>query len=371
MSNPEQDRLVSLDALRGITIASMILVNNPGSWAHIYAQLDHAEWNGWTFTDLIFPFFLFIVGVSIVLALSRGAGRPRKEVYAKIARRALVIFALGLFLNGFPDYDLSMIRVMGVLQRIAVCYLLAAIAYRELSLAGLAALSTALCLVYWALMSWYPTPGIGPGVWEKGRNFAAYVDQLVLGKHCWPAVKTWDPEGIVSTLPALANTLFGVMAGLWIKAGRSRGITAKGLVVAGALGLAAGWLWGLVLPINKNIWTPSYAVFMSGFALLVWSAVYWLIEIRGKKAWAYPFVVYGANSIAVFVFSGLVARLLNLWKVMGPTGKMTAVKNWIYLKLFSSWLSPFNASLAYALVFIAFTYAVMWALYKKRIFLKA
>lgn len=349
----------------------MILVNNPGSWGHIYAQLDHAEWNGWTFTDLIFPFFLFITGVSMVLAFSRREGRPRRELYLKIFRRALILFALGLFLNGFPSYDLSTIRVMGVLQRIAVCYLAASIAFLELGTGVLAFLSVGLCLIYWALMSWYPTPGIGPGMWEKGRNFAAYVDQMVLGKHVWAAGKTWDPEGVVSTLPAIANTIFGIFAGLWLSGARSREVKLRGLLGAGAAGLLAGWLWGLILPINKNLWTPSYAVFMSGFASVVLGVFYWAIEIRGRKAWAYPFVVYGSNAITVFVFSGLVARLLNLWKVTLPSGKATAVKNWIYLTFFASWLSPLNASLAFALVFIAFTYAAMWALYKKGVFLKA
>ena len=365
-----EERLLSLDALRGATIAAMILVNNPGSWAHVYRQLDHAEWNGWTFTDLIFPFFLFIVGISIVLSMARKRGAPRREVYPRVLRRAALLFALGLFLNGFPNYDLPTIRVMGVLQRISLCYLATAVAYLELGAAGLAALSAALCAAYWALMAWYPVPGVGAGAWEKGRNFAAYVDQLTLGRHVWAAGKTWDPEGLVSTLPAIANTIFGCFAGLWLRCDRPRPAKAAGLLAAGAAAALAGWLWSFALPINKNLWTPSYAVFMSGLCLLALAAFYWTMDVKGRSRWAHPLVVYGSNAIAVFVLSGLVARVMNLWKVMGPSGKPTAVKNYIYLEWFASWLGPLNGSVGFAVAFIAAMYLAMRPLYKRRIFLK-
>jgi predicted acyltransferase len=363
-------RLVSLDAFRGATIAAMILVNNPGSWSHIYRQLDHAEWNGWTLTDLIFPFFLFITGVATVFSRSSATLPSRSRAYLKIVRRSAILFLLGLLLNGFPSYTLSTIRAMGVLQRIAVCYGVVAVVQLETGIGVQIAFAVVLLLGYWALMAFAPVPGIGTGVLEKGRNFAAYVDSFVLKNHIWSQTRTWDPEGIVSTLPAIATTLFGALTGSWIKSGRSDEHKALGMAVAGIGGLALGSFWNIVLPINKNLWTSSYAVFMSGFALVILSACYYLSEVKKIVRWTYPFVVFGKNSILVFVLSGFVARLIVLLKIT-VNGHALAVKTWLYETLFASWLTPaVNASLGYALAFVFIFYLLMLALYKKRIFIK-
>jgi predicted acyltransferase len=220
----KETRLTSLDVFRGATIAGMILVNNPGSWSYVYPQLRHADWHGWTFTDLIFPFFLFIVGVAIVFSFSRRVelGYSRVKLFGKVVRRTIILFALGLFLNGFPEFNFSTIRIMGVLQRIAICYFFASVIYLTSSVRWQAFWSFALLFIYWGLMEFVPVPGIGAGLYEKGRNFAAYVDSLILKGHMWSATKTWDPEGIVSTIPAISTTLFGVLTGHWLRRREAR-----------------------------------------------------------------------------------------------------------------------------------------------------
>lgn len=365
---PPPRRLLSLDVFRGATIAGMILVNNPGSWSHIYHQLDHADWNGWTFTDLIFPFFLFITGVSLVLSRSNSAQQSKSKIYLKILRRSAILFALGLFLNGFPYYNLATLRIMGVLQRIAICYFFASIIYLETSLRGQIFWILSLLFSYWGLMVFFPVPELGAGLLEKGRNFAAYVDQIVLGKHVWANTKTWDPEGLVSTLPAIATTLFGILSGTWLRAARSDGDKAGWLIAAGSVGLLAGSLWSEFLPINKNLWTSSYSVFMSGFALVVLGTLYYLIEIRRSIWWTKPFIVFGMNAITLFVLSGIIGRILILWKV--PAAGHPLLKTYIYKALFVPRFSPINASLAYAVSMLLFLYLPLWWLHKKKIFIK-
>lgn len=365
---PARRRLISLDVFRGATIAGMILVNNPGSWSNIYPQLKHAEWNGWTFTDLIFPFFLFITGVAIVLSRANSAPQSKSKIYLKILKRSLILFALGLFLNGFPYYDLSTLRIMGVLQRIAICHFFASIICLETGIVGSAAGAVFLLFLYWGLMAFFPIPDIGAGVMEKGRNFAAYVDQLVLGKHVWANTKTWDPEGIISTLPAIATTLFGVMTGAWLRGPRSDSDKAGWMIAAGCLGLLAASLWSEFLPINKNIWTSSYAVFMSGFALVALGFCYFLIEIKKSAWWTKPFIVFGMNAIALFMLAGILGRILTLWKL--PTQGHPLIKTYIYKNFFLSWLSPINASLGYALFLLVVLYLPIWLLHRKKIFLK-
>lgn len=369
--NKPQNRLVALDVLRGATIAAMILVNNPGSWSHIYAPFKHAEWHGWTFTDLIFPFFLYIVGVSIVLALhgKRNDVSQRRVLYKKIIRRTLILFGLGLFLSGFPFYNLSTLRIPGVLQRIAVCYFISAWVYLHLGKKGILSVIFVLLFGYWALMAWYPVPGIGAGSLEKGANFAAWVDGLILKGHMWRATKTWDPEGIVSTLPAIATTLFGVLTGLLLRSSLSAEEKNLRLFVYGNGMLFVGMVWSVWLPINKNLWTSSYAVFMSGMAMVLLALFIWWIDIRGEKRFTQPFVVYGMNAITVFVLSGIVGRLMYLIRWHNGDGAVT-LKGWIYTRLFASWLTPYNASLAYALAWVALSYLLMKWMYNKGLFLK-
>jgi len=371
ISRPGADRLLSLDFFRGLTIAGMILVNNPGSWAHVYPPLLHAEWHGWTPTDLIFPFFLFIVGVSITLALAtKKADRlSSRDLYKKIVRRSLILFGLGLFLNGFPYYDLESLRIPGVLQRIAVCYFFAALVFLNFNVKMQAAWAVALMLVYWAFMQWFPVPGTGAGSYAEGANFSAWLDSLVLTGHMWSQTGSWDPEGIFSTLPAISTTLFGVLAGDLLKRDMT-GMKRTGWMLAcGVAAVAAGAAWHQWLPINKNLWTSSYALFMSGMALLFLGISYYLIDVRGWRRGTGPFRVYGMNAITVFVLSGIVGRLLYLVKWRSGDAVVT-LKEWLVDTFFLSWLSPLNASLGYALVFVFLTYLAMYYLYKKQIFIK-
>ncbi len=365
-------RLTSLDVFRGATIAGMILVNNPGSWSYVYPQLRHADWHGWTFTDLIFPFFLFIVGVAIVFSFSRRIelGYSKVKLFWKIVRRSLILFALGLFLNGFPTFDFSTIRIMGVLQRIAICYFFASLIFLTSGLRWQVFWSIILLFVYWGLMEFVPVPGIGAGLYEKGKNFAAYVDSLILSGHMWSATKTWDPEGIVSTIPAISTTLFGVLTGHWLRSRRNEIEKSLWLFIMGNLGLFIGAVWNSWLPINKNLWTSSYAVFTAGFALIVLGFCYYFVDVRGYKRFTYPFVVYGMNAITVFVLSGIIGRLSIYFKVSLSDGSVTTVKNYIYENFFASWLGPMNGSLAYAIAHVLLMYFLMWILYKKRIFIK-
>ena len=365
-------RLTSLDVFRGATIAGMILVNNPGSWAYVYPQLRHADWHGWTFTDLIFPFFLFIVGVAIVFSFSRRIelGYSKVKLFGKVVRRTIILFALGLFLNGFPEFNLSTIRIMGVLQRIAICYFFASIIYLTSNVRGQAIWSFVLLFIYWGLMEFVPVPGIGAGLYEKGRNFAAYVDSLILKGRMWSVTKTWDPEGIISTIPAISTTLFGVLTGHWLRSKKSDVEKTLWLFIMGNLGLFIGAVWNAWLPINKNLWTSSYSVFTAGFALVVLGFCYYFVDVKGYKKWAYPFIVYGMNAITVFVLSGIIGRLSIYFKVSLPDGSKTTVKNYIYENLFASWLGQMNGSLGYAIAHVLLMYFLMWILYKKKIFIK-
>jgi predicted acyltransferase len=370
-------RLVSLDAFRGATIAGMILVNNPGSWSHIYWPLRHAEWHGWTPTDLVFPFFLFIVGVSITLALSRRAerGGPQRDLYLKIARRTLVIFALGLVLSGFPFFDLSTIRVTGVLNRIAVCYFFAAIIFLKTDWRKQLIITAALLAGYWALVALVPAPGYAAGDLSKEGSVVSFVDRKLLGNHIWKGGgRVYDPEGILSTLPAIATTLCGVLAGHWIRRVRDDYEKVAGMFAAGVVCVILGWAWNPWFPINKPLWTSSYVLFTTGWALLLLALCYWLIDIKGYRRWSLPFVVFGVNALAVFVLTGLAARAMTLrewWNLPRPDGTRGAtLQGYLYQNLFASWLPPTNASLAYAVCFVLAWLGLMAVLYRKKIYIK-
>ena len=296
-------RMVSLDVFRGMTIAAMILVNDPGSWSSIYAPLEHAEWNGWTPTDLIFPFFLFIAGVSMTLSFASRAARgvTRRAMANHVFRRSAVIFAIGLFLNGFPFFDLHTIRIMGVLQRIALCYLAAGMLYlatirretdadktahRRANLGAIAGVAVVLLVGYWALMTFVPVPGYGAGNLGKDENLGAYIDRAMMDGHLWSESKTWDPEGFLSTLPAIATALIGILAGEWLRSKRSGTRKASGLLIAGAVLMVAGRLLDPYFPINKNLWTSTFVLFTGGFAMLLLAVCYWIVDLRGAREWA-------------------------------------------------------------------------------------
>ncbi len=366
-------RLVSLDVFRGLTIAGMVLVNNPGSWAHIYWPLEHAEWNGWTPTDLIFPFFLFIVGVAIPLALGRRVdeGGRKRDLYWKIIKRALIIFALGEFLAGFPYFHLSTMRIPGVLQRIAVCYLFASFIFLKTKPRTQAIIALALLVVYWLLMTHVHAPGYATGDLSKEGSLASYIDRSVFGRHVWSQAKVYDPEGILSTMGALATTLFGVLAGNHLRCStRTQFEKVAGLFVAGMICVVIGWAWNPFFPINKGLWTSSYVFLTGGMALQLLAFCYWLIDIKNYRAWSKPFVVFGVNAIVLFVGTGIMARLMGLIRLPTSDGKGISLQGWIYQHLFLSWAQPINASLAFAIVFNLLWLGLMWILYWRKIFIK-
>ena len=449
--NVSQQRLVSLDVFRGMTIAGMVLVNNPGTWSAIYGPLKHAEWHGITPTDYIFPFFLFIVGVAIPIALRK---RMRNGVdgtlYVKIVQRAVTIFLLGLLMSMIPFfqfndtpgipyaikillvlsfsaalllyllekkrvaavvaaasalivlgfyftgspviwYNFAGMRIPGVLQRIAVCYLIVSLIFLHTNWKQQVAISVGLLLLYWLLMTVIPVPGCEvTTVDDKACNLAAWLDRTILTEsHIWRSAKVFDPEGILSTIPAIVTTLSGVLTGTWLISGdnaqegsddvpdsgrvadRSPLEKAAGLFFAGTVCLAAGWSWSLLFPLNKSLWTSSYVLYTTGLALLTLGSCYWLIDIKGYKRWAWPFLVFGVNALTLFVFSGIMARLLGMIRLAGPEeGKEITLQQWIFNNAFLSSASPINASLAYAICFILLWLFLMWLLYRKDIYVK-
>ena len=362
-------RLASLDVFRGITIAGMILVNNPGTWDAIYSPLSHAEWHGWTPTDLVFPFFLFIVGVSIALALSRRAetAGSKRDLYVKIVRRAVIIFALGLLLMGFPGYDLSTIRVPGVLQRIAVCYLVASLVFLHTKWRAQAVIAAALLLSYWALMVLVAVPGFGAGDLSMEGNLAAYVDRAVLGRHTWKP--QYDPEGILSTIPAVATTLGGVLTGQWLRSRRAELEKVAGMFAVGAGLVAAGWAWGFWFPVNKALWTSSYVLLTAGLALQLLAVCYWLVDVKGRRRWATPFLVFGTNALVIYFLAELFSNVISTVTVT-RAGGASDLKTYLYESLYASWAAPKAASVMFAVCVVLLWLGVAAVLYRKRIFIK-
>ena len=348
-------RIASLDAFRGFAIASMVLVNNPGDWGHLHAPLAHAKWNGWTFTDLVFPYFLFAAGMAMAVSANRS-----------IARRVAVIFLVGFALNLFPAFDFSTVRIPGVLQRIALCIAIAA----PLVGSGTRVMAIAIAVlmaVYAALMLLVPVPGpdgvVAAGALEPGRDFGAWLDRLVFGNHLWSQSKTWDPEGIASTLPAVCSLLFGVITGRWVTRAAPTLATSARLLAAGVVALAVGLALDRVLmPINKSLWTPSYCVFMTGWSLVTYAAFHASMDARafGRRVFR-PLSIYGMNALFIFAFSGFVARLL------GMGGAHAA----LYAPIQSLPVSPENASLIFAIAFDLAMFAVAGLMWKKGWFIRA
>lgn len=459
-----QQRLISLDVFRGMTIAGMVLVNNPGTWSAIYGPLEHAPWHGITPTDYIFPFFLFIVGVAIPIALSKRIDEGiTRSVYFKIISRAAMIFVLGLLMSmipffGYADtgipavvkvllvlsfstalffyltdkrwiaagiaaasfiailifwlagtniawYNFATMRIPGVLQRIAVCYLIVSLIYLHTNWKQQTIIAVGLLLLYWLLMTVIPVPGCEiTSIDDKACNLSAWLDRTILTEnHIWRAGKVYDPEGILSTMGAIVTTISGVLTGTWLRSIDERPETgderqtdtsgssltspgsglptappataggtdkALGLFFAGTVLLAVGWTWSLVFPLNKSLWTSSYVVYTSGLALLTLAFCYYLIDLKGYKRWARPFVIFGVNALALFVFSGILARLMGMIKLAGPEGKEVSLQGWIFNNIYLAIWSPINASLAYAISYILFWLFLMWLLYRRRIFIK-
>jgi predicted acyltransferase len=358
-----KERLVSLDAFRGATIALMVVVNSPGDGAHSYAPLRHAVWHGWTPTDVVFPSFLWIVGVAMTLSLAKrtASGVPKSRLFLQVLKRAAILYCLGLVLYGFPDYNLHTLRLLGVLQRIAVCYAIAAAIYLTTSIRGQIVWIVGLLVSYWMLMTLVPVPGYGPGRLDVEGNLAHYVDNLVLGAHNYAETKTWDPEGIISTLPAIATALFGILAGHVLRLRRDLAERTVWLFVIGSFLLAAGMICDHWMPINKKLWTSSFSMFMAGLDFVMFAISIWLVDAQGWKRPVRPFVVLGMNAIAVYMASEMIDGVLYTYHWRRP----------LYETVFAPLLSsPYNASLLYSLVYLGLMFAIAYVLHRKGWYLR-
>ncbi len=392
-----RERLLSLDVFRGLTIAGMLLVNDPGTWSAIFPPLEHAEWHGWTPTDLIFPFFLFIVGITTHLSLSarRARGDDDAAIVKQILRRGIIIYLLGFAMALFPFYQwgtiesmpnasawdrivwrIEHVRILGVLARIGIVYICAGLLTFKTTLRQQIIIIAGLLFGYWFAMTLIPVPGeneIGALLLHtKDRHLAAYVDRAILGaNHIWTGSVTFDPEGILSTFPAIATAMLGVIAGRWI-AERDRQLLERiaGLFAVGSLGMVLGLMWNWSFPINKNLWTSSYVIFTAGMACVALATIMWIVDHYDVKWWTKPFVVFGVNPIVAFVGSGVMARLIyTLWHV-NYNGASVSIQNAIYQIAFASWLPPRLASLGFALGFVLLWYGILLVLYKRKIILK-
>ena len=366
-------RLMSLDLFRGITIAGMILVNNAGDEPHSYWPLKHAEWNGWTPTDLVFPFFLFIVGVAMAFSFSSRIkrGASRRDLLGHVLWRGLALFALGMFLNGFPNqYQLASWRVYGVLQRIAICYVIAAILALWADWRGWIVTIVGCLVGYWILMRFVPVPGFGVPthnipLLDPDRNLAAWLDRRLLAGHLYEGTR--DPEGVLSTIPAIATALLGMLTGQWLRTERSPQRKALGMALFGVIGVVTGKILNIGFPINKKLWTSSYVVFTAGLALLCLSSCYWVVDVKQWRGlWTKIVLVFGMNAIAAYVFAELISHLLD----HVHTSAGLSWQEFIYQRMFVPLASPVNASLLYALVYVLMCWLAMWVLYRKGIFLK-
>ncbi len=388
-----QKRLLSLDVFRGLTVAFMILVNNPGSWSHIYAPLEHAPWNGWTPTDLVFPFFLFIVGVAISLSFSkhRETGEDRKALTRKVIRRTILIFAFGLLLNGWPfgipfnaqmakEWDIwfffrrwTDIRIFGVLQRIALAYCAAGLItlylpkVRDRMLAGLGFFA-----LYEILMRVPLVTGWGAGDFTLQHSFERWLDLTLLGEHhVWHGQGLpFDPEGIVSTLPAVVTVLLGVFVGDIIRKDWKHSDKLSSIFTLGVLFYFAGNILSPWEPINKSLWTVTYVLMTGGLAMIMVVFASWIVDVKGWVKWAKPAIVFGSNPLVVFVGSGLLARTLYMIRWTRADGTLISIKGLLYNNWVVPYFTPINASLTYALVNIIFWTIILWYLYSKRIFIK-
>lgn len=398
-----RERLLSLDVFRGLTVAGMLLVNDPGSWNAIYPPLRHAEWHGWTPTDLIFPFFLFIVGITTQLSLSarRARGDDERAIRRQIFRRGGLIFLFGLLINGFPFFTWGTIegvgdptfidrvvdrlhhwRFLGVLQRIGLAYVISALIATRAGIRAQTIIAATLLVGYWIVMTALPVPGTNgtPGALlldNPATTMAAYWDRYLLdwtrfglGNHLWSGSVTWDPEGVLSTAGAVATALLGNLAGRWIAQARPLAERLNGLFAAGALGMMVGLMWHWVFPINKGIWTGSYVVFTAGMACVALATIMWIVDVHGRRRWTTPFVIYGVNPMVAFVGSAVMARIIYSIVRVEYGGETMSLQAAIYQSAFASWLSPMNASLAFALAFVLFWLGILAVLYRRNIVLK-
>ncbi len=363
-------RYLALDVLRGMTVALMILVNNPGSWAHIYAPLEHAKWHGCTPTDLVFPFFLFVVGVSMFFSFSKYGNTLNKESLLKIGKRTLLIFAIGLFLNSFPQWsaDFSKLRIMSVLQRIALAYGIGAVIVLASPRKYLPYIGGAILMFYWGLM--YFLGGSDP--FSLAGNATIPFDTAVLGtNHLYKGFGIpFDPEGLLSTIPAIVTVIIGYLIGALVREAKKTSVPKK-LILVGAVFVISGLIWGLVFPINKPIWTSSYVLYTAGWASMVLALLIWIIDLKGYSRWTSFFVVFGMNPLFIFALSGLWAKTLGrLVHFTDPDGKVISGSAKLYRDVFLPMAGDINGSLLYAISHVVFFWLIGYVLYKRKIFIK-
>jgi predicted acyltransferase len=368
-----EKRLLSLDAFRGMTIAAMLLVNNAGDWNHVCAPLEHAEWHGCTAADLIFPFFLFIVGVAMTFSLARKQeqGVKFRTLLRSIARRSTILIGLGLVISyvSYKGFGADL-HISGVLQRIGICYFIASLLLLWTGMRGQALWTAAILVGYCLVMKLVPAPGGSAGALDPESNLASYVDKRLLGYV--------DAEGILTTVPAIASVLMGVLAGHWLRdRNRTESAKAAGLCVAGAVSFIAAALWKYSFPFNKSLWTSSYVLHTTSLALFTFATCYWIVDVRNIKKWAKPFAIYGSNAIAVY-FGASVMAYSTIWiHWNGEAGKKIFLKTVIYDSLYKSWIpglfgvcGDYISSAAYGATYVILWFAVSWMLYRKRIFIK-
>jgi predicted acyltransferase len=367
-TKPAGERLLSLDAFRGATIAGMILVNNSGDYSHTWWPLLHQPWHGWTPTDLIFPFFVFMMGMSLTFS-HRLAFRPALV-------RCLKLIAFGLLVNFTTGGFTLPLRWGGVLQRIGVCYLAAWAAKRYLRPRGQAVLAAVLLVGYWGAMKYVVGPeGYTPNL-EPQTNLSAQLDRIFLSGHLYRWTKTWDPEGVLSTVPAIGTALLGLLAGGWLRTGRKPIVKAVGFVAGGLILFVLAILWGqaapawLIFPINKNLWSPSFVLLTGGLAAALFGLTWWIVDVHGFRGWTGPFVTYGKNAIAVYVGSEVLSGIWDTIRWAGSDGVVRSLQARMHAVLFASWLPPMVAAFAWGFATVVLWWAVAWWMDRRRIYLK-
>ncbi len=362
-------RLIALDVLRGLTIALMIMVNTPGSWAYVYAPLRHAKWHGCTPTDLVFPFFLFIVGVSMWFSFKKYGEGFTKQGFVKIVKRFSIIFLLGLFLNAFPKFDFENLRVLGVLQRIAIAYGIAAILCMQFNYKQLVGVVVFILLGYWGLLYF----GGSNDVYSLTFNMARKVDLAILGEnHIYKGFGIpFDPEGLLSSLPSVATVLLGYFTGRLIENSKDVTLAIKKMMLIGVVSAVLGWFWGYLLPINKPLWTSSYVLYTGGLALLLLAFLLWVIDVKGLNRWSRPFIHFGTNPLFIFMFSILYVKvMIYLVKITTSEGTIVNGYSYLYTNGFVPVAGNMNGSLLFAISHIIFFWFLTYVLYKKKIFIK-
>jgi predicted acyltransferase len=369
MAKNSTDRLVSLDIFRGLTVAFMIIVNTPGSWQYIYSPLRHAKWHGCTPTDLVFPFFLFIVGVSTFFSLKKYGNELNGSSILRILRRMAAIFAVGLFLNIFPYFgrDYSTLRIMGVLQRIALAYGIGAFICLAVKRDYLWIVTASLLLIYWGLLYFFG----GTDPYSLESNFAIKADTFILGeKHLYKGFGIpFDPEGLLSTIPAICTVVIGYFIGEILGTSKSGGTSVVKLLLLGTAAAGLGYLWGMFLPINKPLWTGSYVLYSAGIATFVLAFIYLVADVWKFQIFGIPFMVFGTNALFSFFLAGIWTKMMLFIKINSGTDTIT-LYNWIYSKICVPVAGNLNGSLMFALLQMLIIWSLALILYRKKIMIK-